>query len=76
MKRPLPIAVFTLLLLAVVGILFLLAANIEENIAQQQLENTAQAREATIQMILKTNTTMVFLEPNETPRQFKTQASP
>jgi uncharacterized iron-regulated membrane protein len=76
MKRPLAIVVFALLLLAVIGILLLFAANIEENNFQQQLENTDRARKATIQMILKTNTTMVFLEPNETPRQFKTQASP
>lgn len=73
MKRPLAIAVFALLLLMAIGILFLFAASIEENNAQQQLE---QAREATLQVILKTNTTMVRLLPSETPRQFKTQASP
>jgi hypothetical protein len=74
MKRPLAIAVFAVLLLAALGILFLFAASIEENNAQQQLE---QAREATLQIIYQTNAgTMSQLLPSETPRQFKTQASP
>jgi hypothetical protein len=69
MTRKVVIAVSGLLLIAAVVALFLFAASGEQNVQPQ--------REGTLRMILQTNAgTMVRMLPTETPRQFKTQASP
>lgn len=65
-----------LLMIMSVIVLLVFAASVEQNV-QHQLESTAQAREGTLRVILMTNTWVVYpMLPSETPRQFKTQASP